>query len=60
MNLDIFLQKAKDVIVADSRIKDFDFPPYLPIGHEESFTVPDLDELDEFRNVRLYRSGSSY
>lgn len=57
--LDVFLSKAQDVFVADSRIKNFQHPPYQPIGEHESFTVPDLDELDEFRCVRLYRSNGS-
>lgn len=54
--LDHFRQKATDVLVADSRVKNFDFPPYQAIGRHESFTVPDLDELDEFRWVNLYRT----
>lgn len=54
--LDIFRQKASKVLVADSRVKDFNFPPYQKVGREESFTVPDLDELDEFRWVNLYRA----
>lgn len=54
--LDIFRDKAKEVLVADSRVKNFDFPPYKKIAREESFTVPDLDELDEFRWVNLYKA----
>lgn len=54
--LEIFRQKANEVLVADSRVKHFDFPPYQRIGREESFTVPDLDELDEFRWVNLYKA----
>lgn len=57
--LDAFLEKAKVVWVADSRIKNFDHPPYQAINQHQSFTVPDLDEIDEFRHVRLYRSSSS-
>ena len=56
--LDIFLQKSEKVIIADSRIKDFDFPPYQPFAQHESATVPDLDESDEFRFVNLYEAGS--
>lgn len=52
--LDVFLDKAPEVLVADSRVKNFDFPPYRAIGQIDSFTVPDLDELDEFRLVNLY------
>ena len=54
--LDVFLKKAPEVLVADSRVKNFDFPPYQHIGQIESFTVPDLDELDEFRLVNLYKA----
>lgn len=55
--LDCFRDKANQVLVADSRIKDFNFPPYLQIGKQTSCTVPDLDELNEFRHVRLYSAG---
>lgn len=55
--LDVFLQKAPEVLVADSRVKNFNFPPYSAIGQIESFTVPDLDELDEFRRVNLYSAA---
>jgi predicted nicotinamide N-methyase len=55
--LDIFLNKAPEVLVADSRVKNFDFPPYQAIGQIDSFTVPDLDELDEFRLVNLYKAS---
>lgn len=54
--LDVFLKKAPEVLVADSRVKNFDFPPYKAIGKIDSFTVPDLDELDEFRLVNLYHA----
>ena len=52
--LKVFLEKAPTVLVADSRIRDFHFPPYQAISRHDSFTVPDLDELDEFRRVTLY------
>ena len=54
--LDVFLQKAPEVLVADSRVKNFDFPPYTAIGQIDSFTVPDLDDLAEFRLVNLYKA----
>jgi predicted nicotinamide N-methyase len=53
--LEEFLRRAPDVLIADSRIRDFDYPPYVAQGRHESCTVPDLDELDEFRLVNLYR-----
>jgi predicted nicotinamide N-methyase len=55
--LNTFLEKAPEVLVADSRVKNFDFPPYQAIGRIDSFTVPDLDELDEFRLVNLYSAS---
>mgnify|MGYP001268420661 FL=1 len=54
--LDVFREKAPSVLVADSRIRNFDFPPYRSVSAFDSFTVPDLDELDEFRRVTLYRA----
>ncbi|CAA0123659.1 Ribosomal protein L11 methyltransferase [Halioglobus japonicus] len=49
-----FRQRAQRVLIADSRVKDFDFPPYRQIERCDSFTVPDLDESAEFRDVRIY------
>jgi len=53
--LDTFFDYAPEVLLADSRIKDFQHSHYTHIGKHESFTVPDLDELDEFRFVNLYQ-----
>ena len=55
--LDVFLEKAPEVLVADSRVKNFNFPPYFAVGQVDSYTVPDLDELDEFRRVNLYKAS---
>lgn len=52
--LDIFFNYAPEVLLADSRIKDFQHEKYQHRAKIESFTVPDLDELDEFRFVNLY------
>lgn len=49
-----FLQRAPEVLVADSRIKNFDAPPYRAVAQVQSSTWPDLDEFDEFRDVRIY------
>jgi predicted nicotinamide N-methyase len=49
-----FLARANSVLVADSRIKNFDVPGYRAIGRVASSTWPDLDEFDEFRDVNLY------
>jgi predicted nicotinamide N-methyase len=54
--LDRFTARASDVWVADSRVRDFDRPPYLRITERESCTVPDMDEAREFNRVALYRA----
>jgi hypothetical protein len=41
-------------VVADSRVKNFDYPPYRQIARRNCFTVPDLAESAEFRDVRTY------
>lgn len=51
-----FIERANEVLVADSRVKNFNYPPYEYIGHYSSSTLPDLDEFDEFRQVRLYQA----
>lgn len=54
-----FIERANDVLVADSRVKNFNYPPYEFIGQYTSSTLPDLDEFDEFRQVRLYQATSN-
>jgi len=49
-----FLQRAAQVLIADSRVKHFDHPPYRQIERRDSCTLPDLDESAEFRDVRIY------
>jgi predicted nicotinamide N-methyase len=49
-----FVTRADRVLIADSRVKRFDHPPYREIGRRESCTLPDLDESPEFRDVRIY------
>lgn len=51
-----FLDRAPRVLVADSRVKDFNHPPYRLVEQRESYTMPDLDESAEFREVRIYRA----
>lgn len=53
--LDDFLARAPEVLVADSRVKNLQVPPYELVGEEEAETLPDLNEFDEFRRVRFYR-----
>lgn len=51
-----FLDRAPRVLIADSRVKDFNHPPYRLVEQRESYTMPDLDESAEFREVRIYRA----
>jgi predicted nicotinamide N-methyase len=54
--LDEFLQRAPQVLVADSRVKNFEHPRYKKLTEQAATTWPDLDEFDEFRVVRFYQS----
>jgi predicted nicotinamide N-methyase len=54
-----FTQRAPQVLVADSRVKDFNLPPYRQIAQQRSCTLPDLDESEEFRDVRIYLADAS-
>lgn len=53
-----FIDRASQVLIADSRIKDFDHPPYVEIQCCKASTLPDLDESKEFRDVRIYLGSS--
>jgi len=50
-----FLARAPEVLVADSRVKNLQVPPYVLIGEDDAGTLPDLNEFDEFRQVRFYQ-----
>ena len=52
-----FARRADQVLVADSRVKHFDHPPYRQIARRAGCTLPDLDESAEFRDVRIYLAG---
>jgi len=49
-----FRERAAQVLVADSRVKNFSAPGYRRLGAFTGTTWPDLDEFDEFRSVQLY------
>ena len=55
--LDRFVKRSPQVLVADSRVKNFDYPPFRQIDRFQSCTLPDLDESAEFRDVRIYLAG---
>ena len=54
--LDRFLERASEVLIADSRVRNFNHPPYRKIAQIRSFTVPDLAEPDELGHVCLYHA----
>ena len=56
--LERFNQRSDQVLIADSRVKDFGYPPYTEIARRESCTLPDLDESAEFRDVRIYLAAN--
>jgi predicted nicotinamide N-methyase len=58
--LDRFTELAGDVLVADSRIRDFDHALYRRVARLRSDTLPDLAESDEFRIVSVYQSRTAY
>lgn len=54
--LDEFLSRGREALVADSRVRDFQHPIYQRLEMLEAFTLPDLAEPMEFRNVSLYHA----
>jgi len=52
--LEQFLARSPRVLVADSRVRDFDFPPYTRLFQAEATTWPDLEESVAFRQVSVY------
>ena len=55
--LKIFNERAKLVVVADSRVKDLS-EPYKKIGSGMAVTCPDLDEPEEYRHVAIFTAQS--
>ncbi|THT99342.1 methyltransferase [Lampropedia puyangensis] len=56
--LSTFSEAASQVLVADSRVRDFHHPHYQRIAQHEATTCPDLDESPQFRHVSLYHALS--
>ncbi|MFT6758779.1 MAG: putative nicotinamide N-methyase, partial [Chitinophagales bacterium] len=54
--LTLLKQHAKKILVADSRIKNFNEPGYVKSDVYHSCTIPDLNESAEFNRVTLYFS----
>lgn len=56
--LDQFRQRASQVLIADSRVRDLQHPGYIRLQTLTGQTLPDLGEPAEFRQVALYQTGS--
>ena len=54
--LDHFLSRARQALVADSRVRDFNHPQYHRLDVLDACTWPDLAEPAEFRRVSLYHA----
>ena len=54
--LDTLPMIGEDAVVADSRIKDMELRGYHLIDTNETTTIPDLDEYQEFTQVTIYRA----
>ncbi|RMX07967.1 methyltransferase [Corticibacter populi] len=54
--LDAFLTRGAQVLLADSRVRNFRHPPYQRVATLQACTWPDLDESPEFRRVSLYHA----
>lgn len=57
--LDFFLSKAIQVLLADSRVKILPSDHYRQIDCIEAKTCPDLNEFEEFNQVKIYLSKSA-
>lgn len=54
--LDDFIQRAKLVVLADSRVRQLPSEQYIMQTCQEARTWPDLNEFEEFNQVRIYFS----
>ena len=54
--LDALPKAASAVLIADSRIKNFQHPGYTLLTQQTATTWPDLEEYPEYNHVRVYGS----
>lgn len=54
-----FRQRAADVLVADSRVRDFREPGYERLWSRDCVAVPDLGEAEWVKHVTVYRAGGT-
>ncbi len=52
-----FRVRAATVLVADSRVRNFNEPGYEKLWTQDCIAVPDLGEADWVKHVTVYRSG---
>lgn len=52
-----FCQCAETVVVADSRVKNFNQQGFALIDQVRAVTVPDLGEYEDVKQVRFYQAG---
>ena len=45
-----------EILIADSRIKRFELQGYEILDRVTTTTIPDLDELKEYSDVKVYRA----
>ncbi|WP_026179972.1 class I SAM-dependent methyltransferase [Hahella ganghwensis] len=53
-----FRDKAERVVLADSRIRNLQADGYNLVTTKEATTWPDLNEFEEFNQVRIYLAGN--
>lgn len=56
--LDVLQRIAGTIIVADSRVAEIPAAGFRLIAQIEALTLPNLNEFDEFRTVRVFAYGS--
>ena len=54
--LETFPDKARFILIADSRVKEVDLPAFRKIAEMRAATLPDLNEAEEFNQVRIFRA----
>lgn len=53
--LEVLPKLGRETLIADSRIKNFELKGYQILDRVTTTTIPDLDELREYSNVKVYR-----
>jgi len=54
--LELLPKLGDEILIADSRIKQFELQGYEILDRVTATTIPDLDELREYSNVKVYRA----